>query len=62
MFSRDVKDFHYRTPRTLQSSKFGAYSKLDVPRRHARVTQWFWVLAYGGSIGFLWYVILLIRA
>lgn len=60
MFSRDVKDFRYRTPRTLNEA-FGAYStaKLHIPRRQWRAAPVLWMAAYGGAIGLVWYGIVL---
>lgn len=60
MFSRDVKDFRYRTPRT-QYEAFGPYStaKLHVPRRKSRVAPVLWMVAYGSTIGLIWYGIIL---
>lgn len=63
MFSRDVKDFRYRTPRTLNEA-FGAYStaKLHIPRRRWRPAPVLWMLFYGVAVGAFWYALVLARA
>lgn len=58
MFSRDVKDFRYRTPRTLCEA-CGPYAKLHVPSRHPRIAAGAWIAVYGVSIGLVWYGIVL---
>lgn len=62
MFSRDVKHFSYRTPRTLQSSKFGPYSRISIPTRRTRVMPFIWMLGYGFAIGACWYALLIVRS
>lgn len=65
MFSRDVKDFRYRTSRTLYEA-CGPYAKLHVPHRKSklrtRIEAGLWMLAYGAAIGLTWYGCVLWRA
>lgn len=56
MFSRDIKHYQYRAPRTLQSSKFGPYAQLSTPSVRRRFAATFWVVTYGIGIGAVWYV------
>lgn len=55
MFSRDIRNFRHRAPRTLNDA-FGPYSRLTVPVRHRRLKSAFWMLAYGIGCGVVWYV------
>lgn len=60
MFSRDIAN-HRMAPRTLQSSKFGPYSRLSVDaKRDAK--GWLWAIAYGIAIGFAWWAVVAIKA
>lgn len=66
MFSRDVKDFTYRTPRSIGEA-FGPYSsqKLHVPRRKSRLRKRIesvaWIGFYGVSIAAFWYALIQAR-
>lgn len=62
MFFRDMKDFYCRTPRTLQSSKFGPYSRIYIPSRRSQIVPYLWMLAYGAAVGFILYLVVLVRA
>ncbi len=63
MFSRDLKDFTCRTPRSI-SEAFGPYStqKLSAPRRKARFAPIVWMLVYGVMIALIWYGCILSRS
>ncbi|SAL59414.1 hypothetical protein AWB71_03280 [Caballeronia peredens] len=63
MFSRDIKDFQCRAPRSLNEA-FGPYSKakLHVPKRKSRVAALLWMGFYAGCIAGFWYAILLVRS
>jgi len=54
MFNRDSACYRM-SPRTLQTSKFGPYSTLDVGRKHG-LKQWVWAIALGMAIGAGWYI------
>ena len=58
MFSRDIR--HYQAaPRTLQSSKFGPYSRLSVEAKY-NIRGMAWAIAYGVGVGiFFWLVVAL---
>lgn len=61
MFSRDLKDFRCRTPRTMNEA-FGAHAKLHVPQdKQSRIAGFLWVAFYGIAIGAFWYALLLAR-
>ena len=38
MFSREIKQTHYQTPRTIQQA-FGAYARFDVAVRHPAMRE-----------------------
>jgi VanZ family protein len=60
MFSRDVS--HYsRTPRTLQSSKFGPYARISIPQRRSKIVDALYVVLYGAAVGAVWYGVVLLR-
>lgn len=59
-FSRDVR--HYgSTPRSLQASKFGPYSRLHVDRRH-EAKGWLWAIGCGAAVGVVWWLVVAIAA
>ncbi|MBN3848663.1 hypothetical protein G3N58_17800 [Paraburkholderia sp. Ac-20342] len=60
MFSRDVHHYH-GAPRSLQTSKFGAYARLDVPKRY-KLRGWCWAIGYGIAIGVMFYLVVGFRA
>ena len=59
-FSRDVR--HYApTARTLQTSKFGPYSRLHVERRSA-AKSWLYAIGCGVAVGCAWWICVALRA
>lgn len=61
MFSKDIKHFQTRVPRTLQSSNFGPYAQLHIPPKRYGLRGALWAIGYGIGIGVLLYVVLLVR-
>lgn len=59
-FSRDVRRYA-PTPRTLQGSRFGPYSRLTVEQKY-NANGWAWAIGYGLVIGSIWFVIVAIKA
>lgn len=61
MFSRDVR--HYQSaPRSLQTSKFGAYSRLTVEQPKYGIKAWIWVIGMGIAVGASWWLIVAFKA
>jgi hypothetical protein len=56
-FSRDTR--HYQmAPRSLQTSKFGPYSRLTVEQPKYSPKAWAWAIGYGIATGIsLWLVV-----
>lgn len=61
MFSREIKQSHYVTPRTLKDA-FGPYQRLEPLREKRRISAWVWAISYGVAIALVWYGIVLLKA
>lgn len=59
-FSRDIQDYQYSTPRSLQTSKFGPYSRLTVERKR-EAKAWVWAIGCGIAVGVFWWIVVAIR-
>jgi hypothetical protein len=51
----------YWTARSMQTSRLGPYSRLDVPKRY-NLRGWCWAIGYGVAIGALLYLVVAVRA
>jgi apolipoprotein N-acyltransferase len=60
MFSRDIKHYQYRTPRSLNDA-FGPYSQWNV-KRDSQAKQWAYAIGTGVVIGVIWWLGVAIRA
>lgn len=61
MFSREIKQSHYVTPRTVKDA-FGPYQHFELSRPQSRVPRWVWAMLYGVVIALAWYGIVFIKA
>lgn len=59
-FSKDSR-YYAPTPRSLQASKFGPYSRLHVDRRR-EAKGWLWAIGCGVGVGIAWWLVTAIAA